>query len=789
MVDVRFYELISHLYRSGAWAHYWTPDGPQRADGSVEKVSLWFSTTTLSPVPKRWIKLLNVYFSVHPGVVKRSQHQRVTVATIAAINCLIAEFDAKDFHSKADALAHIMALMVPPSVVIDSGGGYHCYWLLDQPFAIETDGDRQYAANIQTAWNQYVGGDHTVHDLARVLRIPGTLNHKYSPPSPVEIVDWQPERLYSLGSIATLVDPIIAGWQVQTSPSPSPVDLDDQELLDKALNANDGGKFQDLWNGGISDYNNDHSKADQALCNILAFWTGGDIHRMDVLFRRSGLMRDKWDRADYRDATLQKAINDATAFYTPGDAQMDPDAVKAAQSAIGAATNGTTTANGAAPKPKPKKKRNPPTAKPSYTEIGREYMKLHPDMMFARGAWYRYALGVWSSVADNVVEREIWTLLEAKETPTFQATLYGVANVAGYVKANTFVPEDRLDADDGLINLLNGTYSLELRTLLTHDKSRYLTTQLPFNFDPAAKCPYWDHYMKSSFIHSMAKGGTFDPELANFVLEAMGYSLTTDIKYHVTFWCYGEGANGKGVLFHVLEKLAGNAATPFNVNLLHREQYQLADLAGKRIALCAEADSNGVVEDAVIKQLVAGDSLQVRQIRREPFTLYPRAKLWWSMNKLPTVTDTSTGFWRRIVVIPFNANFQGGSRIDDLKGYLDDELPGIFNQVLAGLFRLQANGKFSTVQQIQDWTTKYQAESNTILSFVEDTCEVDINYNVQSSIIYRSYREWCSDNGYKPYNARNFKTEMERLSYYHRRTMTMRVYDGIRIQGAGNAIP
>jgi len=288
------------------------------------------------------------------------------------------------------------------------------------------------------------------------------------------------------------------------------------------------------------------------------------------------------------------------------------------------------------------------------------------------------------------------------------------------------------------------------------------------------------------------RNGQTDPQLIAFIQEAMGYSLTTDIKRHVTFWCYGEGANGKGVLFHVLEQLAGSSAIPFNVDLLHREQYQLADLAGKRIALCPEADTSGVVEDAIIKALVAGDSLQVRQIRREPFTLRPTVKLWWSMNKLPTVTDTSVGMWRRLRLIPFNADFEKrdrAKRIDNLRELLLDELPGIFNWAMEGLARLESNGAFTYVQQVEELTATYRKESNTILTFVEEACDVDHSYNIGSNLIYTRYKEWCTDNGYKSYNARNFKTEMERLGYYYRRANVARVFDGLRLKGQGNTIP
>jgi hypothetical protein len=97
---------------------------------------------------------------------------------------------------------------------------------------------------------------------------------------------------------------------------PTPVDLDDGALIERAMAAANGTKFRALWNGDIGGYAS-HSEADQALCNLLAFWAGADGSRMDALFRQSGLMRDKWERADYRKRTIDRAIESCREFYSP----------------------------------------------------------------------------------------------------------------------------------------------------------------------------------------------------------------------------------------------------------------------------------------------------------------------------------------------------------------------------------------------------------------------------------------------------------------------------------------
>ena len=65
-------------------------------------------------------------------------------------------------------------------------------------------------------------------------------------------------------------------------------------------------RFRALWAGDLSDYD-DHSRADLALCNMLAPLCGFDHDEVDKTFRRSGLTRPKWDRADYRERTLTLA--------------------------------------------------------------------------------------------------------------------------------------------------------------------------------------------------------------------------------------------------------------------------------------------------------------------------------------------------------------------------------------------------------------------------------------------------------------------------------------------------
>lgn len=127
-------------------------------------------------------------------------HARGTRAQVAGIPALWVDLDvAGDGHSaKAyppsfeDARELVRALPMPPSMVINSGGGLHLWWRLREPWAFETESERTDAEDLVRRWEATVQQHaaergyvlDSVHDLSRVLRIPGTWRSKLADPTP-----------------------------------------------------------------------------------------------------------------------------------------------------------------------------------------------------------------------------------------------------------------------------------------------------------------------------------------------------------------------------------------------------------------------------------------------------------------------------------------------------------------------------------------------------------------------------------------------------------------------------
>jgi putative DNA primase/helicase len=405
------------------------------------------------------------------------------------------------------------------------------------------------------------------------------------------------------------------------------------------------------------------------------------------------------------------------------------------------------------------------------------------NTIYCNGKYYKYAGGVWEPVNIIKIRSEIAKVIEGENGKGYRAS--DVDSIDKLIRALLFTPGEILDSMEGFINLRNGVFDIENQSLVDHRPDFYMTTQLPFEFDRSVKYPQWEYYLESTFMgyDESIKGFYPDKELVEFVQEAVGYSLTSDIQFHVMFWCLGSGRNGKGILFYILERLGGDSVTPLDVNLMKYNQYQLATLSGKKIALCSESNSTkNLVEDAIIKMLVAGDTMIVRQIRQEPFTLRPLVKLWWAMNRFPAVADTSEGFWRRIRIIPFNRVFTEKEVITDLKERLDPELPGIFVWAMEGLRRLQSRGHFAIPKQVEDFVAGYKLEANTVASWIIEECDIsDPSVRGRSQPLYQSYKAWCFDNGYSPYGIKRYRREMIEQGHKSGRDGAGSYYEGITL--------
>ena len=108
--------------------------------------------------------------------------------------------------TREEALQAIDSFLIQPSIVVDSGNGFHIYWLLVETYELESP---DYVESIQKAIIAQMGCDPGTQDITRILRLPETNNLKNPEnPKPVKVVRFNPEKRYNLEEFARLLPEI-----------------------------------------------------------------------------------------------------------------------------------------------------------------------------------------------------------------------------------------------------------------------------------------------------------------------------------------------------------------------------------------------------------------------------------------------------------------------------------------------------------------------------------------------------------------------------------------------------
>ncbi len=235
---------------------------------------------------------------------------------------------------------------IAPSIITATGGGLQVFWLLNEVIHIRCEDDRDGVKKLLATWKArvFAAADalgyklDSAFDLTRVMRVPGSFNHKpeHTPPLLVRMLVCDPSRRYTISQLtnAELKLPVEDGApeataEMQDTHHDANVNpdnagqLDDEAIIRAALDCD--ARFARLWAGDTADFDGDDSSADLALCNILAKLTGGSMTAMDRLFRQSKLMRGKWDekRRDttYGFLTINKALTKGNGHHRQAQPQ------------------------------------------------------------------------------------------------------------------------------------------------------------------------------------------------------------------------------------------------------------------------------------------------------------------------------------------------------------------------------------------------------------------------------------------------------------------------------------
>ena len=548
--------------------------------------------------------------------------------------------------------------------------------------------------------------------------------------------------------------------------------LSDDSVLAVASTAKNKEKFNKLWSGSTEGYAS-NSEADLALCTILAFYANGNADQVDRLFRKSNLMRAKWNEKHgtdtYGNITIAKAVSSLKSFYSPvdtGDADEDFNDELHRLEKVNPIDNKTY----------------------PWTDIGAgklfaDYYKHILRYVPERRSWFFYSGGIWSQDTGNLKAMfycmELAKLLHVFAIKIFNDDLrkqymnytrkwqthgYRV-NVLKDAQVYHPIPYALFDSDTYIFNCANGTLHLDTGSFTEHQASDRLTKISPVNYDAKAQSERWN-----SFINEIMSG---DMEKTKFLQKILGYALSGDTRHECMSVLYGASTrNGKGTLCESVLKVFGGygcTARPETIalkanNNSSNPSEDIARLAGVRFVNIAEPGKGLILNTSQVKSMTGNDTLNARFLHENSFDFSPQFKLYINTNYLPVVNDITIFTSGRVIIIPFERHFDEAEQDKGLKHeFASPEVQSaILNWLIRGYEMLHKEGLVQPESVIKA-TKQYQHDSNKTLLFVEDCMEEGANYEDYTANVYDKYRIWCTDNGQYAESMRNFKQSLSSI--------------------------
>ena len=388
--------------------------------------------------------------------------------------------------------------------------------------------------------------------------------------------------------------------------------------------------------------------------------------------------------------------------------------------------------------------------------------------VWKNGCYYRLS----NTEIKRLLTKHIQTLNDAvrDEESEISISTQRVNNISLCLKGRIGIEEDRelKTWDDGreklyhTIPVENGLLMLrkngrEKPSLIPHNIWYFSLSKLPFNYDPAAKCPQWEE-----FLDDVMQGNS---DYILLLKQWAGYLLRQDLNEQKFLLCVGEGANGKGVFFEILQSLVGKENCSQVPMSRFGDKFALYSTIGK--ALNATNESSHIIADeaeTILKSFVAGDLMTIEKKFKDSLpNVRPTAKVMISTNALPRFSDKTMGIWRRILLVPFSKVIPPEEQNRNLAYQLKKELSGILNWALAGLESLNSDG-FVTPNDNKDLVEEYRRDSDPCRAFLIENYTASANEDyIVCTEAYNQYKQLCDDNGCRPMGERLFGKQVKRI--------------------------
>jgi putative DNA primase/helicase len=267
----------------------------------------------------------------------------------------------------------------------------------------------------------------------------------------------------------------------------------------------------------------------------------------------------------------------------------------------------------------------------------------------------------------------------------------------------------------------------------------------------------------------------------------MGYCCIPINKAQKSFVLVGKADSGKSTLLYIIQDILLGED---NVSSLTwqglDDRFSTFQLFGKLANIFADLPTQNLKDTGTFKPITGQDYIMGERKHKDGFSFKPFARLLFSCNNIPkNYADRSDGFYRRLILIRFDNTIPEDKKDGELKEKLMLEADGILAWSFVGLKRLMANGyRFTETTRTHAELKNYKSENSSVLSFVDESCEIEATAETLREEIYAAYLKYCNLNGQKPVSQTRFNKELDGVPSLSRGVETVshrKIWRGIKL--------
>lgn len=331
-------------------------------------------------------------------------------------------------------------------------------------------------------------------------------------------------------------------------------------------------------------------------------------------------------------------------------------------------------------------------------------------------------------------------------------------------------------SDPTLIPVNNGVVNLETKKLMPFSPDYVITAKISTDYQVNPVKPLFDG--KFDFDNWLSEIACHDNEVITLLWQIMNEAINPNHTRGKMAILYGEGNNGKGTFQGLLINLIGLS----NVSALKPDQFmekfKLSSLIGKVCNIGDDISSKYLDEVSDLMSIVTGDTITIEEKHLPSYEVSLKLFCLFSGNALPNARNKSQGWYRRLCIVPFNADFNGSKEIPEIKNiYLKDRQ--LLEWVLWKIINIEPFEKFIEPAVVTKTLDNYKKDNDFVLSWVVDVY-IPSRWNEFSKfplfLAKEKLEEYLRDSGIDHANMYGFGNRLiSHLSSMDEATFTLKV--------------